>query len=81
MESGTEEYLLSVWGTSDENIYIVGDKGVVLRWDGSQWNRMEPCREEYFAKVRGLGPDHVYAVGENGCVIKFDGNKWVDMSL
>jgi len=81
MESGTEEYLLSIWGTSDNDIFVVGDNSTVLRWDGNKWSRMEPCANEYYAKVKGLGSDRVYAVGENGCVIKYDGEKWVDMSL
>ena len=82
MESGTEEYLLSIWGTSDDDIFIVGDSAVILHYDGSTWEKMEsPRPEDYLTKVRGLGPDCVYAVGDNGTVIHYDGKQWSDMSL
>jgi hypothetical protein len=81
MESGTEEYLLSIWGTSDENIFAVGDSSTILHYDGKAWSPVEPLKEEYFTKVRGLGEDSVYIAGENGTVLRYDGTKWNDMSL
>jgi photosystem II stability/assembly factor-like uncharacterized protein len=81
MQSGTEEYLLSIWGTSDENIFVVGDNSAMLHYNGKNWSSMQSPKDEYMTKVKGLGPDQVYAVGENGTVIKYDGNEWSDMSL
>ena len=81
MESGTEEYLLSIWGTSEDNIYVVGDNAIMLHYDGKKWSTIEPIKNEYFTKVKGLGPDQVYVTGENGTVIKFDGKEWSDMSI
>jgi photosystem II stability/assembly factor-like uncharacterized protein len=81
MQSGTEEYLLSIWGTSDENIFVVGDNSAMLHYNGKSWSPIQSPKDEYLTKVKGLGPDQVYAVGENGTVIKYDGNEWSDMSL
>ena len=81
MESGTEEYLLSIWGTSAEDIYTVGDNAAMLHYDGKKWSPIEPIKDEYFTKVKGLGPNQVYVAGENGTVIKYDGKEWSDMSL
>ena len=81
MESGTEEYLLGVWGSSPSNIFAVGDNATVLHYDGNKWCLMDPKTDKYLTKVRGLGPNCVYAVGDDGLVIRFDGEKWNDMSL
>jgi hypothetical protein len=81
MKSGTEEYLLSIWGASADDIYAVGDNAVILHYDGNNWNPIKPIKEEYFTKVKGLASDQVYIVGENGTVIIYDGEKWSDMSL
>ncbi|UCD12690.1 MAG: hypothetical protein JSU88_06350, partial [Nitrospinaceae bacterium] len=80
-ESGTEEYLLGVWGTGDDNIYAVGDNAVILHYDGRAWSPMTAPREDYLTKVRGLGPKQIYAVGDNGAVLRYDGESWIDMSL
>ena len=81
MPSGTEEYLLSIWGTADNNIYVVGDNSAMLHYDGDKWSPIQPIKEEYFTKVKGLGPDQLYVAGENGTVLKFDGKQWSDMSI
>jgi photosystem II stability/assembly factor-like uncharacterized protein len=72
---------LSIWGTSDKNIFVVGDNSVMLHYDGNKWSPMQSPKDEYLTKVKGLGPEQVYAVGENGTVIKYDGKKWSDMSI
>jgi UDP-2,3-diacylglucosamine pyrophosphatase LpxH len=81
METGTEEYLLSIWGTSDDNIFVVGDNSSILHFDGKAWSKINPIKEEYFTKVKGLGKDCVYVAGENGTVLRYDGTCWNDMSL
>ena len=81
METGTEEYLLSIWGTSGDNIFVVGDNSSILHFDGKAWSKINPIKEEYFTKVKGLGKDCVYVAGENGTVLRYDGTCWNDMSL
>jgi photosystem II stability/assembly factor-like uncharacterized protein len=81
MESGTEEYLLSIWGSSPNNIFAVGDNATILHYDGKSWSAMDPETDKYLTKVRGLRSDCIYAVGDDGLVIRFDGKKWNDMSL
>jgi len=51
----TDVDLNAVWGTSPDDVWAVGDAGVVLHFDGQKWSRM---------KIAGLGnrrPD-LYAV-------------------
>jgi photosystem II stability/assembly factor-like uncharacterized protein len=41
IESNTKEYLTAIWGSSDENIYAVGDNGLILHWNGEDWKAVE----------------------------------------
>src|SRR5262249_17482160 len=34
-ESGV--HLKAVWGTAPDNVYMVGDPGAIVRWDGAHW--------------------------------------------
>ena len=34
------EGLNGVWGTSPSNVWVVGDNGTILRFDGTKWNSM-----------------------------------------
>ncbi len=81
MESGTEEYLLGIWGSSSTDIFAVGDNATILHYDGKSWTPMDARTEKYLTKVRGLSSDCVYAVGDDGLVIRYDGEQWIDMSL
>lgn len=35
MESGTSNFLNSVWGSSSDNVFTVGDMGTILFYDGT----------------------------------------------
>ena len=41
IESNTKEYLTGIWGSSEDNIYAVGDNGLILRWNGEDWKAVE----------------------------------------
>ena len=40
-------------GTSDNDIFVVGDNATILHYDGETWSPMENPREDYYTKVRG----------------------------
>lgn len=68
--------LLSVWGAAPDNLWAVGDRGRVLRFDGAQWHRADPGPRDYLAGVWGSGPGDVFVTGYNGQVLHFDGSAW-----
>ena len=41
IESNTKEYLTGIWGSSEDNIYAVGDNGLILCWNGEDWKAVE----------------------------------------
>lgn len=71
--------LSSVWGSSANDIFIVGgtpDGGEVYHFDGSTWRAMEIPQVPLLVWIFGFGPNDVIAVGEQGGAIRFDGETW-----
>lgn len=53
-----------VWGTSANDIWVVGSSGPILRWDGSAWSTVpSPDDRAFLDAVWGSGPNDVWAVG------------------
>jgi hypothetical protein len=66
--------VLSVWGTSAERAFFVGEAGLVLERDGSRWLRWKVPTSEWW--VWGRAEDDVFAGGEKGTLLHFDGEAW-----
>lgn len=77
------DQLLKVWGTSASNVYVVGQRGVVLHFDGSAWQEELVGASDDLVSLWGTGPDRVVAVGgrSNGIVSVWDGSSWKTTSL
>jgi hypothetical protein len=72
-----------VWGASASKVWIVGDRGIVLRGDGAAFAIDDAPRVERYVTVHGCGESDVYAVGGggNGSAIHFDGAAWAPIAL
>ena len=73
--------LYSVWGTSSANLYAVGSKGAILKFDGVQWQSLPSGVGENIKGIWGVSGNEIYAVGnyplnDTGVVLKYDGNRW-----
>ena len=67
--------LNGVWVAESNEVYAVGENGLILHFDGAEWRRMESGTVENLNCVHG-DADEVYAAGRNGTVLRFDGNQW-----
>ena len=70
--------LRAIWGSSNTDIYAVGDNGVILHYDGSSWSQIEipGDLEMRLYDVWGSSLDNVYAVGQYGTIIHYNGIEW-----
>jgi hypothetical protein len=70
----------SIWGSSDENIFIVGSPGTILHYDGTEWQNMplptDLPQDLEIMDVYGNAYDNVIAVGNHTTVLKYDGSQW-----
>lgn len=75
--------LLKVWGTDAENVYAVGQRGVVLHWDGHAWTEELVGASDDLVSLWGTDREHIVAVGgrSNGIVSVWDGKVWHTTSL
>jgi enterochelin esterase-like enzyme len=69
----------TVWGSSDRDIFIVGELGTILHYDGSAWALMESGTLNQLYTVWGNSGSDVFAVGDNGTILHYDGNAWSPM--
>ncbi len=67
-----------VWGSSDSDVFVVGESGAVRHWDGAAWTAMDSSVQDRLLTVHGRGPDDVYAVGGQGLAVAvhYDGKRW-----
>lgn len=75
-----DQTLTSIWGSSTNSIWAVGDGGMILRWDGSQWNRVSSNTSANLSKVRGIVGGNTLVVGEAGFVAEWTGATWLARS-
>jgi hypothetical protein len=68
--------LLSVSGTANDNIWVVGSQGAVFHYDGVVWERMEQTTLATLYDVHVRPDGQVFAVGARGTLLRFDGNGW-----
>jgi hypothetical protein len=75
-DAGT--WLFSVWGTSATDVWAVGQPGVILHWDGSDWD-LQTIGEHVFTDVWGTAANNVFAVGHGGVIYRYNGSSWSSM--
>jgi hypothetical protein len=73
--------LYGVWGSSDRNVWAVGNGGTVLHWDGWSWSPVPSGTAYPLRSIWGAGPSDVWAVGAGGTTIRWDGSSWTPVSI
>lgn len=68
--------LESLDGLSHNDIYAVGEKGLILHYDGSRWSRLDAPTDRPLSCVRCKSGDEVYACGNDGVLLVGNCNGW-----
>jgi len=70
--------LFKVWGAGGDEVFAVGDAGIILRYDGVEWTQVPSGVSADLISLWGTGPDDIVAVGgrSNGTVLRWDGEAW-----
>jgi len=84
------ENLNDFWGSSESNVFAVGDNGTILHFDGEYWSAMDSnvpydkcctnCDPAKLTSVWGVSANSVYAIGQCGTVMHYNGNTWSRMT-
>ncbi len=71
--------LRAVGGIREDDVVCVGDRGTILQWDGTHWNRVgSPTTEDLLAVhfgSTGIG----WAVGKSGVCARYENRKWISV--
>ena len=82
-ESGASADLLAVHGSSDSDVWAVGEHGTAVHQTGTGanvgWQATDTHTPRTLNAVFSRRPDDTWAVGELGTVLHHDGAKWVTM--
>jgi hypothetical protein len=85
MRNSRSEILRSIWGSSDKNIFAVGDDGTILHYDGtfsdltqSYWSYINISPTWDLNSVWGSSSTDIFAVGKGGG-LQYDGDKWSEI--
>ena len=83
MERPNVRAFFKVWGTADDNVYIVGQRGAVLHWDGAELGELLVGTSQDLISLWGTGSDNIVIVGgrSNGVVAHYDGAEWTTQSV
>ncbi|MBN1607411.1 MAG: hypothetical protein JW940_12305 [Polyangiaceae bacterium] len=75
-ESPTDKNLNALWGSAADDIWAVGDEGVLLHFDG-EWARVELAEDlPNLRAIHGRSATDVWAVGDGGAVLRWNGSRW-----
>jgi hypothetical protein len=67
--------LNGVWAGAPGDVFVVGDKGRVLHYDGTEWSSMPAPTTSNLLDVWGASANEVYAVGDGG-ILRYNGHAW-----
>lgn len=70
--------LLKVWGTSADNVFAVGQNGIILHYDGSAWRQVASGTSADLISLWGSAPNQVLSVGGRASarMSVYDGDAW-----
>lgn len=68
---------LKVWGSSAQDVFVVGQQGAILHYDGSSWTQMPSPVRAGLLTVAGRSGSDVWAVGGPPLAfLHYDGAAW-----
>ena len=75
--------LFKVFGVAADDVWSVGDAGLLLHWDGSAWAQVEVDTPSDLISIWGTGANDLLAVGgrANGVLLRYDGTAWTSTAL
>jgi hypothetical protein len=65
-----------IHGTGKTDVWIVGDEGCILHFNGIDWSRSPSGVKEDLYAVWACTAGEAWAVGEGGTILQWDGKAW-----
>lgn len=65
--------LRGLWGSADNDLWVVGNSNVILHWDGRSFSPMPAPVAQAWSAVAGSSAKDIWIVGSQGAVLHYDG--------
>lgn len=72
-------WFLGVWGSGPDDVFVVGQPGLIFHWDGTRWSQEASGTEVALTDVWGDGTGTVYVTGHEGVILRRQGSSWSAM--
>ncbi len=81
----TGNVLRAVWAVAPNDVWIVGNRGTVVHWDGARWTSMYAPTEDDLTAVWASGPDDVWTIASSGSppgssMFHWNGTAWSEVT-
>lgn len=73
---GTTSWKIAVWGTSSSNVFVGGEFGYILHYDGSTWTPVRSSTTKRIYNFWGTSGADIFAVGADGLILHYNGTEW-----
>ena len=72
--------LIGVYGTAQDNVWVVGAQGTVLQFNGHVWISHDPGVTALLNAVWTTSAKQVWVVGAGGTILHYDGVTWTQQT-
>ncbi len=78
VDSRANTVFRGIWGTSANDVWIVGDRGTIRHFGESQteWDIVDAPTTKTLHGVWAAAPNDAWAVGDSGTILHWDGSSW-----
>jgi hypothetical protein len=66
----------SMWTVAPNDVWAVGDVGLLLHYDGSSWKKVSLGLTEGLNGIWGTSASNLWIVGDKGKILHYDGAAW-----
>jgi hypothetical protein len=82
-------HLRAAWAPRTNSLYVGGDGGAILHWDGSRWMTMATPTQKSVFGIHGLSETNIWAVGgdayassitNRSLILHYDGKQWKEVA-
>jgi len=75
----TQNWFYGVWASAADDVYVVGQPGLILHYDGSTWTQQASGTTEALIDIYSKDGT-IYVCGHNGTILRNSGGSWSKMS-
>ena len=73
----TDKRLLATWASAPNDVYVAGEEGTVVHWNGTTWSDVaQGLTTHEIEAIWGTGPDDIWAGADRGRMLYYDGSSW-----